>query len=70
MNWDIIEDNWKQFKDEIRVQWRKLTDEQLDVIAGKRIELADKLQVTYGNTKDEAEQQIRRFEQRGSDKPS
>lgn len=70
MNWDIIEGNWKQFKGEVRAQWGKLTDDQLDVIAGKRTELAGKLQEAYGITQDEAEQQIKRFEQRNSDKPS
>ena len=68
MNWDIIEGNWKQFKGEIRAQWGKLTDKQLDVIAGKRTELAGKLQEAYGITKDEAEKQIRRFELRTPDK--
>lgn len=64
MNWDIIEGNWKQFKGEVRAQWGKLTDKQLDVIAGKRTELDGKLQEAYGMTKDEAEKQIRRFELR------
>ena len=69
MNWDIIEGNWKQFKGEIRAQWGKLTDKQLDVIAGKRTELAGKLQEAYGITKDEAEKQIKRFELRTPDNP-
>jgi uncharacterized protein YjbJ (UPF0337 family) len=70
MNWDIIEGNWKQFKGEVRAQWGKLTDKQLDVIAGKRTELAGKLQEAYGITKEEAEKQIGRFEQSNTDKPS
>ena len=36
MNWDRIEGNWKQFKGKVKEQWGKLTDDQLDVIAGKR----------------------------------
>ena len=31
MNWDRIEGNWKQFKGEIREQWGKLTDDDIDV---------------------------------------
>ena len=40
MNWDRIEGNWKTFKGQARQQWGKLTDSDLDVIAGKRDELA------------------------------
>ena len=40
MNWDRIEGNWKQFKGNVKQQWGKLTDDQLDVIAGKRDHLA------------------------------
>lgn len=54
MNWDIIEGNWKQFKG-------KVTNDQLDVIAGKRVELAGKIQETYGISKDEVDKQIRDF---------
>lgn len=55
MNWDIVEGNWRQFRGEVKAQWSKLTDDHLDAIAGKRIELAGKLQEAYGITKDEAE---------------
>ena len=36
MNWDQIEGNWQQFKGKVKQQWGKLTDDELDVIAGKR----------------------------------
>lgn len=62
MNWDIVEGNWKQFKGKIKEQWGKLTDDDLDIIAGKRDQLAGKIQEAYGVTKDEAEQQLKRFE--------
>jgi uncharacterized protein YjbJ (UPF0337 family) len=67
MNWDIVKGNWKQFKGKVKAQWGKLTDDHLDVIAGKRDELAGKIQETYGITKDEAEEQIKRFEERNKD---
>ena len=62
MNWDIVEGNWKQFKGKVKSQWGQLSDDQLDVIAGKRIKLAGKIQESYGISKDQAEQQIKRFE--------
>ena len=68
MNWDTIEGNWKQFKGKVRSKWGKLTDDQLDVVAGKRDQLSGKIQETYGVSKDEAEEQIRQFEQTASDK--
>jgi uncharacterized protein YjbJ (UPF0337 family) len=37
------------------------------VIAGKRDELMGKIQESYGITKDEAEKQIRDFEERNKD---
>ena len=58
MNWDRIEGNWKQFKGNVKAQWGKITDDQLDVIAGKRDNLAGKIQETYGISKDEAEKQL------------
>lgn len=67
MNWDIVEGNWKQFKGKAKAQWGKLTDDHLDVIAGKRDQLAGKLQESYGISKDEAEKQIRRFEEANKD---
>jgi uncharacterized protein YjbJ (UPF0337 family) len=62
MNWDIVEGNWKQFKGKVKAQWGNLTDDQLDVIAGKRVELSGKIQEAYGLTTDEVEKQIKEFE--------
>jgi uncharacterized protein YjbJ (UPF0337 family) len=61
MNWDRIEGNWKQLRGKARVQWGKLTDDQLDVIAGKREQLVGRVQEKYGIGKDEAEKQVDRF---------
>lgn len=58
MNWDRIQGNWKQFKGDVKQQWGKLTDDQLDVIAGKRGHLAGKIQEAYGLTKEQVEQQL------------
>jgi uncharacterized protein YjbJ (UPF0337 family) len=58
MNWDRVAGNWKQFKGRAKQQWGKLTDDDLDVAAGKRDELAGKVQERYGVAKDEAERQV------------
>ena len=67
MNWNIVEGNWKQFQGKVKTQWGKLTDDQLDVIAGKRVELAGRIQEAYGITEDEVEVQIKRFEELNKD---
>ena len=67
MNWDRIEGNWKQFKGNAKEQWGKLTDDQLDVIAGKRDHLAGKIQETYGISKDAAEKQLTDWQDRLKD---
>jgi uncharacterized protein YjbJ (UPF0337 family) len=58
MNWDQIEGNWTKAKGKLRQQWGKLTDDDVDVINGKREELAGRLQARYGYQKDQAEKAI------------
>ena len=36
-NW--VEGNWKEMKGKVKEQWGKLTDDDLDVIAGKQDQL-------------------------------
>lgn len=62
MNWDTIEGNWKQWKGTIREKWGKLTNDELDVIAGKRDRLTGKIQEKYGIAKDEVEKQLNEFQ--------
>ncbi|MFN0102148.1 MAG: CsbD family protein [Bryobacteraceae bacterium] len=64
MNNDILAGNWLQLKGNIVEQWGKLTNDDLDVIAGRRDQMAGKLQERYGIAKDEAERQISEFEKR------
>ena len=58
MNWDRVEGNWKEFKGKAQQKWGKLTNDDLDVIEGKRMELSGRLQQCYGVARDEAERQI------------
>ena len=64
MNWDRVEGNWKQVKGKVKEQWGKLTDDHLDVIAGKRDQLVGKIQESYGIGKDEVERQLADWERR------
>ena len=62
MNWDQVEGNWKQFKGNIKEQWGKLTDDQLDVVAGRREQLLGAIQESYGIAKDAAERELSEWE--------
>ena len=58
MNWDRVEGNWREFKGKVQQKWGKLTNDDLDVVKGKRGELAGRLQQRYGYAKDQAEREI------------
>ncbi len=64
MNSDIFEGNWKQFKGNILEQWGKLTSDDLDAAAGRRDQMIGKIQERYGIAKEEAETQLKSFEER------
>jgi uncharacterized protein YjbJ (UPF0337 family) len=58
MNWNEIEGNWERFKGKVQQKWGKLTNDDLDVIKGKRKELAGRLQERYGHAEADAERDI------------
>jgi uncharacterized protein YjbJ (UPF0337 family) len=62
MNWDRISGNWTQWKGRVRERWGKLTDDQLDVVAGRREQLSGRIQDAYGLSSDEADRQLRNWE--------
>jgi uncharacterized protein YjbJ (UPF0337 family) len=55
MNTDQMSGKWKQMKGAAKQQWGKLTDDDLEVIAGKRDSLVGKLQERYGMAKEDAQ---------------
>jgi uncharacterized protein YjbJ (UPF0337 family) len=67
MNWDQIEGNWKQTAGKAREQWGKLTDSDLSVVAGRREQLAGKIQEHYGVAREEAEKQIAEWQRKATD---
>jgi len=58
MDWNRVEGNWKQMKGKVKEQWGKLTDDDLDVINGKREQLEGKIQERYGYEKDRTKKDI------------
>ena len=58
MNDDILEGQWKQVKGSVRNWWGKLTDDDVDRIAGKSEKLVGLLQERYGWTKERANEEF------------
>jgi uncharacterized protein YjbJ (UPF0337 family) len=67
MNRDRVEGNLKQFGGKLKEQWGKLIRDELGVDAGRRDQLAGKIQVRHGNSKEEIERQISDFLYRNRD---
>ena len=61
MDWNLVEASWQRFRGEVHANWWRLTDAHLDLIAGRRVHLASKIEEAYGVTAEEAERQIKSF---------
>lgn len=48
MHWNQIEGSWEVFKGRAQTKWCRLTEEDLELIAGSRDQLGRKLQERYG----------------------
>lgn len=64
MNQDRIQGRWKQLKGKVKEQWGKLTDDDLDVIDGRRDQLLGRIQQRHGLAREEADSQLQGFESR------
>jgi uncharacterized protein YjbJ (UPF0337 family) len=61
MNMDQLKGRWAQIKGEAKVQWGKLTDDDLDQIDGNAQKLAGRLQERYGYEREQAERAVDDF---------
>jgi len=61
MNWDQVAGKWKQYKGQAKEKWGKMTDDDIDVIDGRRQQLVGKIQERYGLARDAAESQADEF---------
>ncbi|MBK4765265.1 MAG: CsbD family protein [Pantoea sp. Brub] len=62
MNKDKLSNNWNQSKIKIKEKWNKLTDDDIQCIEGRRDLLMEKIKKRYGYSKDEAEKEIKSWE--------
>ena len=70
MNWDQVQGMWKQSKGKFREKWGKLTDDDLETIAGQRDQLVGRIQERYGVAKEEAQKQADAFVQGLNEDPT
>ena len=61
MNEYILKGQWKQLKGEIRKQWGKLTDDEVDQINGEFEKLVGRIQERYGRSREEAHAEIEEY---------
>jgi uncharacterized protein YjbJ (UPF0337 family) len=62
MTWDQVKGGWKELRGSVRERWGKLTDSDLDTIAGQRDQLVGAIQRKYGVARGEVEEQVAAFE--------
>ena len=58
MNSDELQGKWNQLKGSVREKFGKLTDDDLQVIAGKKDQFLGKLQQRYGMARAQAEKEL------------
>jgi uncharacterized protein YjbJ (UPF0337 family) len=58
MDWNQVEARWKQARGKIKEKWVRLTDEDLEVIEGRRERLERKIQERYGFAPDHVRKEI------------
>jgi len=58
MNEDTLKGHWTQLKGQVREQWGKLTNDDLDQIQGRAEQLVGKIKARYGVARDEAKRQV------------
>lgn len=64
MNREQIQGKWNQLKGEVRSQWGKLTDDDVERVGGDMDKLVGTIQERYGIEKEEAERQLENWRPR------
>ena len=62
MNWHQIAGKWQQYRGQVKEKWGRLTDDELDIIAGNRDKLVGTIQEKHGLSKEHAERQLEEWQ--------
>jgi uncharacterized protein YjbJ (UPF0337 family) len=63
MNQEEAKGKFDQLKGKIKESWGRLTDDDIALYNGKREQFLGRLREKYGYVQDEAESQLRKFEE-------
>jgi len=58
---NVLSGKWKQIRGELKQQWAKLTDDDLDHIDGSWDRFVGKIQERYGKSQADADREARSF---------
>jgi uncharacterized protein YjbJ (UPF0337 family) len=58
MDWDQLQGRWTQMRGTLRRRWGRLTEDDLDIIAGNRDTFVGRVQERYSIDRQEAQQRI------------
>jgi uncharacterized protein YjbJ (UPF0337 family) len=58
---DILKGVWSQWKERVRQQWERFTDDDVARIDGDRELLLGRIQELYGRTREAAEEELEQF---------
>jgi uncharacterized protein YjbJ (UPF0337 family) len=61
MNKTTLKGQWKQVKGEVKKQWGKLTNDEIDQIEGEYDKMVGVLQEKYGYEKEKAQREANEF---------
>ena len=64
MDWISIEDRWPQYVAAAKLQWGKLSEQQIAGTRGRRLYLVKRVQEAYGMSSADAERQVTEWQSR------
>jgi uncharacterized protein YjbJ (UPF0337 family) len=67
MNWDRIAGNWKQLNGTLQEHWGRFKVDEVQILAGKRMQAAGLQRKRYGISKDMARHALAEFQYRQRD---
>jgi len=68
INEEILKGKWNEIKGEIRTQWGKMTDDELEKSKGNLTSITGIIQQRYGSKKEEVEKNLEKIVSRFSQK--
>lgn len=68
INEEILKGKWNEIKGELRSQWGRLTDDELERSKGNATSIAGLIQQRYGSKKEEVEGKLEKIVARFADK--